>query len=45
MDTWNVRRISGTAKEEEVFDVFGKGKFELLALMETKLKRNGEVSW
>ena len=26
-------------------DVFQKGKFELLALTETKLKRNGEVSW
>ena len=26
-------------------DVFRKGKFELLALMETKLKVNGEVSW
>ena len=26
-------------------DVFRKGKFELLALMETKLKGNGEVSW
>ena len=26
-------------------NVFRKGKFELLALMETKLKGNGEVSW
>ena len=26
-------------------DVFREGKFELLALMETKLKQNGEVSW
>ena len=26
-------------------DAFRKGKFELLALMETKLKGNGEVSW
>ena len=26
-------------------DVFRKGKFELLTLTETKLKRNGEVSW
>ena len=33
--TWNVRRINGTAKKEEV---------ELLALTETKLKRKGEVS-
>ena len=26
-------------------DDFRKGKFELLALTETKLKGNGEVSW
>ena len=26
-------------------DVFKKGKFELLALMETKLKGKGEISW
>ena len=26
-------------------DVFREGKFELLALMETKLKGNEEVSW
>ena len=26
-------------------DVFRKGKFELLALTETKVKGNGEVSW
>ena len=26
-------------------DVFRKGKFELLALMETNLKGNGEVLW
>ena len=26
-------------------DVFRKGKFELFALTETKLKGNGEVSW
>ena len=26
-------------------DVFREGKFELLALMETKLEGNGEVSW
>ncbi|MCQ7013011.1 hypothetical protein, partial [Clostridioides difficile] len=26
-------------------DVFRKGKFDLLALTETKLKGNGEVSW
>ena len=32
-------------KREEVMDVFRKGKSELLALTETKLKGNGEVSW
>ena len=26
-------------------DIFKKGKFELLALAETKLKGEGEVSW
>ena len=26
-------------------DVFREGKFELLALTETKLKGNGELSW
>ena len=26
-------------------DVFKEGKFEFLALTETKLKGNGEVSW
>ena len=39
--TWNVREINGTVKREEVVNVFRKGKFELLALMETKLKGNG----
>ena len=28
-----------------MIDVFRKGKFKLLALTETKLKGNGEVSW
>ena len=26
-------------------DIFREGKFKLLALIETKLKGNGEVSW
>ena len=39
--TWNVRGIN----DEEVMDIFKKGKFELLALTETKLKGKGEVSW
>ena len=43
--TWNVRGINGTAKREEVMDVFKEGKFKLLALTETKLKGKGEVSW
>ena len=41
--TWNVRGINGTTKREEVVDVFREGKFELLALLETKLKGNREV--
>ena len=45
MGTWNVRGINDAAKREELVDVFRKGKFELLGLMETKLSRNGEVSW
>ena len=44
MGTWNVREINGTAKREEVADVFRKGKVELLTLTETRLKGNGEVS-
>ena len=41
----NERGINGLAKREEVVDVFRTGKFELLALTETKLKGNGEISW
>ena len=26
-------------------DAFKEGKFELFALTETKMKRNGEISW
>ena len=40
MVTWSVRGIKGTAKREEVVDVFRNGKFELLALRETKLIAN-----
>ena len=32
-----------TLLREEVVDIFKKGKFNLLALMETKLKGEGEV--
>ena len=45
LGAWIVRRINGTAKREEVVNVFGEGKFKLLALMKTKLKGNGELSW
>ena len=31
-------------KREEMVDAFRKGKFELLALAETKLKGKGKVS-
>ena len=40
-----MRGINDTMKREDVADVFRKGKFELLALTETKLKGNEEVSW
>ena len=45
LGTWNVRGINGTAQIEEVVDIFREGKFKLLALTETKLKGNREVSW
>ena len=45
LGTWNVRGINDTTKREEVLDIFKKGKFELPALTETKLKGKGAVSW
>ena len=45
LGTRNVRGINGTTKREELVDIFREGKFELLALMEMKLKGNGELSW
>ena len=36
--------INGTAKREEVVDISREGKFDWFALMEVKLKGNGEVS-
>ena len=36
--SWNVRGINDTTKREEVVDIFKKGKLDLLALTETKLK-------
>ena len=37
-----MRGINDTTKREEVVDVFKEGKFELLALTETKLKEERE---
>ena len=37
-----MRRINDTTEREEVVDIFKEGKFELLALTETKLKEKGE---
>ena len=45
LGAWNVREINRNAKREEVVDVFKEGKFQLLALTETKLRGKGEVSW
>ena len=47
LGTWNIKGINGIAKreEEEEEDVFRRGKFELLALTQTKMKGDGEVSW
>ena len=39
-----MRGINDTTKREEVMDISKEGKFELLALTETKLKGKGEVS-
>ena len=41
----NVRRIKGIAKRKNVVDVLRKGKSELLAFTETKIKVNEKVSW
>ena len=45
LGTWNVSGMKDTTKREEVVDIFREGKFELLALTETKLEGKGEVSW
>ena len=39
-----MRGINDTTKREQVVDIFQKGKFDFLALTETKLKGEGEVS-
>ena len=44
LGTWNVKGINDTTKREDVVNIFKEGKFELLALTETKLKWKGEVS-
>ena len=45
LGTYKVIGINETTKREEVVDTFKKGKFELLALTEVKLKGKGEASW
>src|SRR5678815_246061 len=45
MDTWNVRGINVEKKSREVMDVFRKGKFDLLAVTETKMEGNVENEW
>ena len=40
-----MRGINDTTKREKVLDIFKEGKFELIALMEAKLKGKEEVSW
>jgi exonuclease III len=45
LGTWNVGGINGVEKREEVMNVFRKGKFDLLALTETKMKGKGEDVW
>ena len=39
------KRYKWNCKERGGSGCFQKKKFELIALMETKLKGNGEVSW
>ena len=39
------KRNKWGCEEGGVVDIFRKGKFDLFALTETKLKGNGEVSW
>ena len=41
MGAWNIRGINGIAKIDKVVDILRMGKFELLALTETKIKGNG----
>ena len=41
----NVEMVVKYIRGGEVVDVFRERKFELLALMESKMKGNGEISW
>ena len=45
LGVWNVSEINGIAKRVKVLNVSKEENFELLAMTETKLKGNGEVSW
>ena len=45
MGTWKVKEINEIAKSDDEGDAFRKEKLEFLALTETKLKKNMEVSW
>ena len=40
-----MKRINDTKKREEEVYIFKKGKFDLIALTQTKLKGEGELSW
>ena len=42
---WNVRGIGEDEKREEVVNVFKEGRFDMLALNETKLRGKGEFEW
>ena len=45
LGTWNVGGMNKEDKRSQVMDVFRRGRFDLLALTETKLKGNGEDEW
>ena len=41
LGTWNVGGMNKEEKRSQVMDVFKSGRFDLLALTETKLKGSG----
>ena len=45
LSTWYVRGMNWIVKKGEVVDGFRNEKFELLALNNMKIKRNGEILW